>query len=133
MMRATALGILLAVAGCGAGSSSEQGSGGPGTGGSPTGAGASWGAGNTSGGVGGNTGSAGSGGAPLPPDLELDCWYAVRVYGSDEHWQVAVASPIYFAPQPVPAKRPPFVSTVMAVSSTQEASGWMHEEFRLRS
>lgn len=35
------------------------------------------------------------------------CWYAVRVYGSDDRWQVALASPIHFAPRAVPQKREP--------------------------
>jgi hypothetical protein len=35
------------------------------------------------------------------------CWYAVRALGSDERWQVALASPIYFASQPVLQKREP--------------------------
>jgi hypothetical protein len=34
-------------------------------------------------------------------------WYAARVYGSDQRWQVALASPIYFSDQPVPRKRTP--------------------------
>lgn len=35
------------------------------------------------------------------------CWYAVRAFGSDDRWQVALASPIYFAQQKVPRKRDP--------------------------
>lgn len=35
------------------------------------------------------------------------CWYAVRAYGSDDRWQVALTSPIYFASQPVPQKGEP--------------------------
>jgi hypothetical protein len=35
------------------------------------------------------------------------CWYVIRAYGSDQRWQVALASPIYFADEPVPSKRPP--------------------------
>lgn len=35
------------------------------------------------------------------------CWYTVRAYGTDERWQVAVASPIYFADQPASSKRTP--------------------------
>ncbi len=27
-------------------------------------------------------------------------WYAVRVFGTDDRWQVALTSPVYFAPQP---------------------------------
>lgn len=34
------------------------------------------------------------------------CWYAVRAFGSDPRWQVAVGSPIYFAQEPA-AKRQP--------------------------
>jgi hypothetical protein len=40
------------------------------------------------------------------------CWYAARAYGTDANWQVALASPIYIAAEPVPQKRPPFVTTV---------------------
>jgi hypothetical protein len=40
------------------------------------------------------------------------CWYAVRGYGSDQRWQVALASPIYFADKPVPAKREPLNTVV---------------------
>lgn len=40
------------------------------------------------------------------------CWYTVRAYGADDRWQVALASPIYFAEQPAPAKRDP-LTTVM--------------------
>lgn len=40
------------------------------------------------------------------------CWYVARVFGTDQRWQVGVASPIYFAPQPVPAKREPLASIV---------------------
>lgn len=40
------------------------------------------------------------------------CWYAVRVFGTDEHWQVALASPIYFASKPVPPKREPLATQV---------------------
>jgi hypothetical protein len=40
------------------------------------------------------------------------CWYAVRVFGDDAQWQVALASPIYFAAAPVPGKREPLVTTV---------------------
>lgn len=40
------------------------------------------------------------------------CWYVCRVFGTDQRWQVGVASPIYFAPQPVPSKRPPFATVV---------------------
>lgn len=40
------------------------------------------------------------------------CWYAVRVVGTDERWQVALASPIYFADQPVSTKRQPRESVV---------------------
>jgi hypothetical protein len=35
------------------------------------------------------------------------CWYVLRVFGSDERWQVAIASPIYFSAEPVPRKREP--------------------------
>lgn len=35
-------------------------------------------------------------------------WYVARVFGDDHRWQVAVASPIYFAPEPVPQKQPAF-------------------------
>ena len=35
------------------------------------------------------------------------CWYAVRVFGSDEKRQVALTSPIFFAAEPVTNKRPP--------------------------
>ena len=40
------------------------------------------------------------------------CWYIVRVVGSDRRWQVGASSPIYFASQPVPAKRPPLDTIV---------------------
>jgi hypothetical protein len=40
------------------------------------------------------------------------CWYCVRAYGSDERWQVAVASPIYFSEQAMAAKRDPLTSLV---------------------
>ncbi|MDB5392105.1 MAG: WD40-like beta Propeller containing protein [Planctomycetaceae bacterium] len=40
------------------------------------------------------------------------CWYVVRVFGTDQRWQVGVASPIYFASQPVPSKREPSVTVV---------------------
>ncbi len=40
------------------------------------------------------------------------CWYAVRAFGSDDRWQVALASPIYFAPQPIPPKREPMAAIV---------------------
>lgn len=40
------------------------------------------------------------------------CWYAARAYGTDANWQVALASPIYFAAEPVPQKRQPFATTV---------------------
>lgn len=40
------------------------------------------------------------------------CWYVSRVYGTDQRWQVGAASPIYFAPQPVPSKREPFATLV---------------------
>jgi hypothetical protein len=54
---------------------------------------------------------------PAKQDVQLSwsvtesspCWYAARAYGSDGRWQVALASPIYFAPEPVPAKRPPLM------------------------
>jgi hypothetical protein len=39
-------------------------------------------------------------------------WYIVRIFGSDQRWQVGVASPIYFAGNPVPQKRQAFSSTV---------------------
>ena len=39
-------------------------------------------------------------------------WYAVRAYGSDDRWQVALASPIYFAAQPVQQKRKPRTTVV---------------------
>ncbi len=41
-----------------------------------------------------------------------ECWYAVRALGSDERWQVAIASPIYFAPQPVSPKHEPAIAIV---------------------
>ena len=41
-----------------------------------------------------------------------NCWYAVRVFGSDERWQVALASPIYFAKAAVAQKREPASSIV---------------------
>jgi len=41
------------------------------------------------------------------------CWYAARVYGKDRQWQVALASPIYFAAQPVARKRDPLATTVL--------------------
>jgi hypothetical protein len=40
------------------------------------------------------------------------CWYAARAYGTDGRWQVALASPIYFAGQPVAPKREPLTTTV---------------------
>lgn len=40
------------------------------------------------------------------------CWYVVRVFGTDQKWQVGAASPIYFAPAPVTGKRPPLTTTV---------------------
>jgi hypothetical protein len=36
-----------------------------------------------------------------------DSWYALRAYGSDQRWQVALASPIYFSGEPVRRKRAP--------------------------
>lgn len=39
-------------------------------------------------------------------------WYAARAYGLDDRWQVAVASPIYFAAQAMPAKRDPLTTLV---------------------
>lgn len=41
-----------------------------------------------------------------------NCWYIVRVYGSDQKWQVALTSPIYFAAQPVTPKRPALTTRV---------------------
>jgi hypothetical protein len=40
------------------------------------------------------------------------CWFAVRAYGTDDRWQVAIASPIYFAKEKVTAKREPLSSLV---------------------
>jgi hypothetical protein len=40
------------------------------------------------------------------------CWYAARAYGTDAKWQVALASPIYLAAEPVPQKREAFATTV---------------------
>ncbi len=40
------------------------------------------------------------------------CWYAARAYGTDRRWQVALASPIYFANRPVAPKREPLMTTV---------------------
>jgi hypothetical protein len=40
------------------------------------------------------------------------CWYAVRAYGTDRRWQIALASPIYFAGQPVIPKRERLITTV---------------------
>jgi hypothetical protein len=57
---------------------------------------------------------------PNTPDAKLSltihesepCWYAVRAFGTDQKWQVAVASPIYFAPESKPAKRAPLMVRV---------------------
>lgn len=57
---------------------------------------------------------------PNTPDAKLTltvqetepCWYAARAFGSDPHWQVAVASSIYFAKEPVAAKRSPLTVRV---------------------
>jgi hypothetical protein len=55
------------------------------------------------------------------------CWYAVRAFGSDPKWQVAVASPIYFADTPAPAKRSPLTVRVRGrvydFASGREAMG----------
>jgi hypothetical protein len=40
------------------------------------------------------------------------CWYVVRVYGTDQRWQVGLASPVYFSEKPKPAKTEPFAATV---------------------
>jgi hypothetical protein len=40
------------------------------------------------------------------------CWYAARAYGTDCLWQVALASPIYFAHRRVTPKREPLTTTV---------------------
>jgi hypothetical protein len=40
------------------------------------------------------------------------CWYAVRALGTDQRWQVVVASPIFFAAEPVAAKRKPLTVRV---------------------
>ena len=40
------------------------------------------------------------------------CWYAVRVIGTDQQWQVALTSPIYFADQQMPRKREPLTANV---------------------
>ncbi len=40
------------------------------------------------------------------------CWYAARAYGTDRRWQVALASPIYFADRPVTPKREPLITVV---------------------
>jgi hypothetical protein len=40
------------------------------------------------------------------------CWYAARAYGTDRRWQVALASPIYFAGRPVTPKREPLITAV---------------------
>lgn len=36
------------------------------------------------------------------------CWYAVRAFGSDSQWQVALASPVYFDRRPAAEKDEPF-------------------------
>jgi hypothetical protein len=59
---------------------------------------------------------------PNSPDVTLlwsvqetkPCWYAVRAYGADRRWQVALASPIYFAGRPVTNKRQPLITSVRA-------------------
>lgn len=40
------------------------------------------------------------------------CWYAVRAYGTDDRWQVAVTSPIYFRATPAQRKKQPLKVTV---------------------
>jgi hypothetical protein len=40
------------------------------------------------------------------------CWYVVRVLGTDQRWQVAVASPIFFGKEPVASKRKPLTVRV---------------------
>jgi hypothetical protein len=40
------------------------------------------------------------------------CWYIARVFGTDQRWQVGASSPIYFASNPVPSKRPPLNTIV---------------------
>lgn len=40
------------------------------------------------------------------------CWYAVRALGTDQRWQVALASPIFFDSQPVSGKRKPLTVRV---------------------
>lgn len=42
------------------------------------------------------------------PVSESDrCWYAVRVFGTNERWQIGVSSPIYFSDDPVATKQEP--------------------------
>ena len=41
-----------------------------------------------------------------------NCWYIVRAFGSDQKWQVALTSPIYFADQKVSPKRSPLTTLV---------------------
>ena len=40
------------------------------------------------------------------------CWYTVRAFGTGERWQVAVASPIYFAKDKIQQKRDPLLYLV---------------------
>ncbi len=57
---------------------------------------------------------------PNSPDATLrwsvnetePCWYAARAYGTDRRWQVALASPIYFAGRRVMPKRESLITTV---------------------
>ncbi|MEX2120903.1 MAG: CehA/McbA family metallohydrolase [Pirellulales bacterium] len=57
---------------------------------------------------------------PRTPEVRIEhtiteaetAWYVARVFGSDERWQVAVASPIYFAQEPLGAKRQPLTARV---------------------
>src|SRR6185369_14542774 len=51
------------------------------------------------------------------------CWYAVRVYGADRRWQVALASPVYFADRPASAKRPPLTRPSGGGSTTSTPAG----------
>lgn len=57
---------------------------------------------------------------PNTPDAKLaltiqetePCWYAVRVFGTDYRWQVAMGSPIYFAKDAKSPKQPPMTVRV---------------------
>ncbi len=61
----------------------------------------------------------------LEVNESMPCWYVVRAYGSDPRWQVAVASPIYFASEPIQRKRTraPSAFGVASTTSSRARSG----------